>query len=144
MYSIQHKRHKLNRKLKRNYDKFFLFQITKPSKNKNSTVISYILRIIQEYFEPEIGRKTRIIQPGPEKQHSYNRSAADHSQLFLAKIFGNYRRLDMTIKLFFFFSTIVNLFFSTYLIKYLLILFVSSLGVDFHWYRKDRDGRWSH
>ena len=27
--------------------------------------------IIQEYFQPKIGRNIRKIQPGPEKQHSY-------------------------------------------------------------------------
>ena len=36
------------------------------------------------------------------------------------------------------------LYLLTFLIKYLLILIVSSLGVDFHWYLRDRDGRWSH
>ena len=27
--------------------------------------------IIQEHFQPKIGRNIRKIQPGPEKQHSY-------------------------------------------------------------------------
>ena len=56
---------------KKYYDKFFLFQITKSSENKNSTLISYNLRIIQEYFQTKLGRKNKNIQPGPEKQHSY-------------------------------------------------------------------------
>lgn len=30
----------------------------------------YNLRIIQEYFQPKVGRKMRILQPGLEKHHS--------------------------------------------------------------------------
>lgn len=30
----------------------------------------YILRIIKEYFQPKIGRKIIILQPGPEKLYS--------------------------------------------------------------------------
>ena len=28
---------------------------------------------MQEYFQPKIGRKSKNIQPGPEKQHSYKK-----------------------------------------------------------------------
>ena len=31
----------------------------------------YNLRLIQEYFQPKIGRKNNNIQPGPEKQGPY-------------------------------------------------------------------------
>ena len=31
-----------------------------------------------------------------------------------------------------------------YLIRDLLILFLSSLGVDFHFFLRDNDGHWSH
>ena len=31
------------------------------------------LGIIQEYFQPKIGRKKNNIQPGPGKQHSYKK-----------------------------------------------------------------------
>ena len=57
MLSIQHKRHKLNLTAKTYYDKFFLF-------NSFSFFISYNLRIIQEYFQPKLGRKIRIFSLG--------------------------------------------------------------------------------
>ena len=53
MLSIQHKTHKLNLTAKTYYDKFFLF-------NSFFFFISYNLRIIQEYFQPKLGRKIII------------------------------------------------------------------------------------
>ena len=33
----------------------------------------YNLRIIMKIFQPQIGRKIRILQPVPEKHHSYEK-----------------------------------------------------------------------
>ena len=40
--------------------------------NSFSFKYSY-LGIIQQYFQPKIGRKKNNIQPGPGKQHSYKK-----------------------------------------------------------------------
>lgn len=48
----------------------------------------YNLKIIKKYFQPKIGRKMRILQPGPEKQYSYQKRKKDiyHGRRFVVVI----------------------------------------------------------
>ena len=70
MYSVQHKRHKLNRK------KGIKCHKPQVKNNKNNTRI----------FSAQNRQKNKNIQPGPEKQHSYKKKECtiltdEHSNL---------------------------------------------------------------
>ena len=64
-----------------------------------SNVISHklrIIRIIQEYSQPKIGRKMKNVQPGPEKQHSYKKKSVARATLYMATSHKSKRKQKFT------------------------------------------------